>query len=87
LAKVESKERLRAFYATGTDFQETEWTTRVSGKISVHPKGFGFVNAVFVPPHLARAYEGEQEVTLVAVRKLNKKTNKLGWTAIGPLGS
>lgn len=75
--------RLRPYHAIKTSFQKTEWITRVAGEISVHPKGFAFVNDVFVPPHLAQAYESGQEVTFVAVRKLNKKTNKLGWAAIG----
>ena len=81
-----SKERLRPYRAKIASFQETEWITRVSGEISVHPKGFAFVNDVFVPPHLAKSFEDGRVVSVVAVRKRNKKTNALGWTAIAPSG-
>lgn len=79
-----SDDRLRPYHAEISRFQETEWVSRVSGEISVHPKGFAFVNDVFVPPHLAKLYEDGREVSLLAVRKINKKTNSLGWTAIAP---
>lgn len=80
-----SEDRLRPYQAKIVKFQETEWITRISGDISIHQKGFGFVNDVFIPPHLARTFEDGREVSVVAVRKRNKKTNELGWTAVAPV--
>ena len=79
---TEYKGRLKAYRAERTKFEESGSITRVIGEISIYPRGFAFVNDVFVPPHLARGYESGQEVTVVAVMKVNKKTQKLGWTAI-----
>jgi hypothetical protein len=79
-----SDSRLRPYRAEIASFHETEWISRISGEISVHPKGFAFVKDVFVPPHLAKLFEDGCEVSVVAVRKRNKKTNSLDWTAIAP---
>ncbi|GAB6061174.1 DUF7017 domain-containing protein [Desulfonatronum parangueonense] len=77
-----SDDRLRPYRAEITGFQESEWISLVSGEISLHPGGFAFVKDVFVPPHLAKLFEDGREVSMVVVRKKNKKTNLLGWTAI-----
>ena len=78
-----SKDRLRPYRAGVGSFQETEWIMRVNGRLSVLPEGFGFVENVFVPPRLAQTLEDGSKVSLVAVRKRNKKTDELGWTAVG----
>jgi len=69
--------------AKPAEFKESSWIRRISGNISINRKGFGFVDGVFVPPHLARDYEHADEVLMIAVRKTNPKTNQLGWTALG----
>lgn len=76
-------DRISAYHAQKADFQESPFITRVTGKISVKPKGFGFVGDVFVPPDLARNYEDGEKVLFIAIRKLNRKTNQLGWRALG----
>ena len=76
-------DRISAYHAQKADFQESPFITQVSGKISVKPKGFGFVDNVFVPPSLAQNYEDGEEVLFIAVKKINRKTNQLGWTALG----
>ncbi len=44
-----------------------------------HEKGFGFVDDVFVPPNIAGEFEHSEEISLIAVKRTNRKTNQLGW--------
>jgi tetratricopeptide (TPR) repeat protein len=76
-------ERISAHQAEPASFRESPCIRRISGHISINRQGFGFVEDVFVPPHLAQEFEHADEVSLVAVRKTNRKTNQLGWTALG----
>lgn len=76
-------DRISVYHAQKVDFQESPFIKQISGKISVKPKGFGFVGDVFVPPNLVQNYEDGEKVLFIAVKKLNRKTNQLGWTALG----
>lgn len=79
-----SGNQLKPYRAETASFHETEWISRASGEISVHPKGFAFVKDTFVPPRLAKLFEDGREISVVAIRKRNEKTNSLSWTAIAP---
>lgn len=54
----------------------------VSGHFRLHPKGFGFVDEVYVPREIAMQIEDGQWVSVAVVKKLDKKKNKWGFTAI-----
>lgn len=55
----------------------------VSGPIRKMDGGFGFVDNVFVPPHLLNDYLGENcEAFAMAIIKWNKKREEWGWQAI-----
>jgi hypothetical protein len=79
---VMSNGQLRAYHVERGVLKFDPWIQRVQGAIAIHPNGFGFVDDVFVPPHIARSYENGQNVALVAVRRPNRKTGVLGWAAI-----
>lgn len=76
--------RLVAYEANRSQFKETEFITRISGRLRVHAKGFGFVCDAFVPPALAQSAEDGAGVEVVAVRKPKNRdgTGGLGWKAI-----
>jgi hypothetical protein len=81
---LRSNRGVQAYSARTRFLEENQWIRRVEGRISIHERGFGFINNdVFVPPPLAQGYEDGQQVSLIAVKKPDKKTGKLGWTAIG----
>ncbi|MEI6705953.1 MAG: hypothetical protein WCK96_02335 [Methylococcales bacterium] len=44
--------------------------------------GFGFMDDVFIPPNLASQLENAQTVSFAVVKKLDKKKNKWGLTAV-----
>jgi len=52
------------------------------GQIKVSEKGFGFVNGVFVPPHLIDAGINEEQVNIVKILDFDKTKNKPSWKAI-----
>lgn len=56
-----------------------------AGKFRLNPGGFGFVDDVHVPHDLASQLEDNQIVNLVVVKKLDKKKNRWGLTAIAIL--
>lgn len=85
---VAGKYGLRACLAELSRLKANEWVMRVEGEISIHEKGFGFVNRqVFVPPPLAGKYRDGQVVSLVAVKKRKRNSNEIGWTAVGSPGA
>lgn len=54
-----------------------------SGSLSVHEKGFGFVNReVFVPAALISDFPSDTEMTGLAVMSFDKVKNKFNWKAI-----
>jgi tetratricopeptide (TPR) repeat protein len=52
------------------------------GEIKVTGKGFGFVNGVFVAPHLIEAKIDGQLVSIIKIMGFNKSKNKTSWEAI-----
>ena len=56
-----------------------------SGRFQLNQRGFGFVDDVYVPHALASQLEDNQIVSLVAVKKLNRRRNQWGLTAIAVL--
>lgn len=56
-----------------------------SGQFQLKQGGFGFVDNVYVPHELASQLKDNQIVNLVAVKKLDKKKNRWGLTAIAIL--
>lgn len=56
-----------------------------SGKFLLNQGGFGFVGDVYVPHELASQLKDNQIVNLVIIKKLNKKKNQWGLTAIAIL--
>ena len=54
------------------------WT----GSVKPHPSGFGFLDDVFVPPHVCKACPEGTVVTLLAVRTMNEKKHRMGWKAV-----
>jgi len=52
------------------------------GEIKVTEKGFGFVNGVFVPPHLIKVGVNEEQVNIVKILDFDKTKNKPSWKAI-----
>ena len=52
------------------------------GQIKVVEKGFGFVNGVFVPPHLITSGINEERVEIVKIFDFDKTKNKPSWRAI-----
>ena len=61
------------------------WIDTWQGSVRHHPKGFGFLYDVFVPPHLVAECPEGVEVLLLAVRTKNEKKQQLGWKAIARL--
>jgi hypothetical protein len=58
---------------------------RKTGKFHLKQGGFGFLDDIYVPHNLASQLQNEQIVNLVFVRKLNKKKNQWGLTAIAAI--
>lgn len=54
----------------------------ISGQFRLHPKGFGFVDKAYVPHEIARQIDDRQHVSVAVVKKLDKKKNQWGFTAI-----
>jgi hypothetical protein len=80
-----SDDRIRAYRAELGDVTDGALIRSVRGAIRIHAKGFGFVDDVFVPPDIAQRYADGQDVALIAVWKLNKKRNQMGWAVVGSL--
>ena len=78
-------DRINPYRFSPSIFLENENISLWSGVFRLHQKGFGFVEDAFVPPDLASQLKDGQEVSLVVVKKLDKKKNKLSWTAIAIL--
>jgi tetratricopeptide (TPR) repeat protein len=83
LRYTEFRDRKNVHHYEITDFKETRWCKKVHGSINLNPKGFGFVDDVFVPPNVANKFSDGETVTLVAALKENKSKNELGWRALG----
>lgn len=58
---------------------------RKAGQFHLNQGGFGFVDDVYVPYDLANQLEDRQMVNLVVVKKLDKKKNRWGLSAIAVL--
>jgi hypothetical protein len=56
-----------------------------SGQFQLKQGGFGFVDNIYVPHDLASQLDDNQMVNLVVVKKLDKKKNRWGLTAIAIL--
>lgn len=54
----------------------------VSGQFRLNSKGFGFVDDVYVPHELADQIEDRASVTVAVVRRLDKRKNRWGMSAI-----
>ena len=52
------------------------------GKISVTPKGFGFVNGTFIPPYLISEGIDENLVKITSILDFDKTKNRHSWKAI-----
>ncbi|WLT37892.1 hypothetical protein NON20_19890 [Synechocystis sp. B12] len=65
--------------------QRFDCLTRQSGKFKLNQRGFGFADNIYVPHELASQLEDSQMVNLVAVKRLDKKKNQWGLTAIAIL--
>lgn len=52
------------------------------GEIKVTDKGFGFVNDIFVPPHLIIEGSNGQQVSIVKLLDFDKSKNRPAWKAI-----
>ncbi len=83
LKYTEFRDRKNVHHCETTDFKETRWCKKVHGPINLNPKGFGFVDDVFVPPDIANRFSNGETVTLIAALKENKSKNELGWRALG----
>ncbi|WP_293353348.1 MULTISPECIES: hypothetical protein [unclassified Microcoleus] len=55
------------------------------GRFRLHQNGFGFVEDVYVPHELACQLQNDQTVNLAVVKKLDKKKDKWGLSAIAIL--
>ncbi|MDJ0713151.1 MAG: hypothetical protein QNJ54_02885 [Prochloraceae cyanobacterium] len=80
-----NRDRINAYRFSPSTFIENENISLRVGFVRLHQKGFGFVEDVFVPPELASQLENGQQVNLIIVKKLDKKKNQLGWSAIAIL--
>jgi len=56
-----------------------------TGKLRLTSRGFGFVDDVFVPPEIASQLEDQEVVSVVTVKKFDKKKNQWGMSAIAIL--
>lgn len=54
------------------------------GDIRITDKGFGFIDDVFVAPHiiLKHNYTSGQQIDGKAIRTFNKKKEQFGWTLL-----
>ena len=55
---------------------------RTSGSFRLHPKGFGFINDVYVPHELANQIQDGAQASVAIARRFDKKKNRWGLTAI-----
>ncbi|MGK7915561.1 MAG: hypothetical protein AB4038_08440 [Prochloraceae cyanobacterium] len=78
-------DRINAYRFSPSTFIDNENISLRIGFVRLNKRGFGFVEDAFVPPELASQLENGQKVNLVIVKKLDKKKNRLGWTAIAIL--
>ena len=76
------RERINPYKLVTSTFVENANICLRIGTLSRHSKGFGFVEDVFVSPNLAEPLQEGQIYTFICVKKMNRKKNKLGWTAI-----
>ena len=79
---VKSQDRIRPYKAEESDFRETESIRLVSGLAEMHAKGFAFIGDIFIPPPVAKSLSTDDVAQVIAVKKMNKKTGKIGWSAI-----
>ena len=54
----------------------------ITGEFRLHPKRFGFVDKVYVPPEIAKLIDDRCRVSVVIIKKLDKKKNQWGLTAV-----
>lgn len=54
----------------------------VSGQFRLNPKGFGFVDKIYVPHEIARQIDDRQHVSVAVVKRLDKIKNRWGLMAI-----
>lgn len=78
-------ERINPYQICESTWVENQNISQRSGNFQFHQNGFGFVEDVFVPPHLASQLKDGQQTSCIVVKKLDKKKNRLGWTAIALL--
>lgn len=81
---VRDRGRNHAYRVEREEFRETEWIKRITGILSVHEKGFGFVKNAFVPPGLVKSELQGNQVTVVALKKPKRKDTpgELGWQVV-----
>ncbi len=54
----------------------------ITGEFQLHPKGYGFVDKVYIPHEVAESIDDRCHVSVAVVRKLNRKKNQWGLTAV-----
>ncbi len=76
------RERINLYKFGQTTFVENANICIRIGTLRLHYKGFGFVEDVFVPPNLAEPLQEGKNFEFICVKKIDRKKNKLSWTAI-----
>ena len=79
----EKNKGYRAYKASRISAWDSEWVCRKTGKLHIHQKGFGFVDDMFVAPHLIGKDWKEGQVSVVAVMKPKRgKESELSWQVV-----
>ena len=78
------KKKYHIYKVSRTTPWESEWVCYKTGTLRVHQRGFGFVGDMFVPPYLIKKEWGKIQVSVIALKKPNKRDpkNQLGWQVI-----
>lgn len=83
IVTVGREKHLQAVYAKPVPPLDLDDVQAVTGSLRRMDGGFGFVDNVFVPPHLLEGFpEEHQEASVLAVIRWNKKREEWGWQAI-----